>query len=133
MQLRYPTIVSAISIISVLGGSIAAPAACPPAPTVNINGNWKGSFITNVDPKTSVSFKLTQSSIGDVTGDWTGGKISGTVRGSTIKYLTLKKTVGCRGTFTGTATISGRTMSFTYTGYNCDGDSVLGQGTATKL
>lgn len=85
-----------------------------------------------VDPKTSVRFKVTQFSIGDVTGDWTGGKFSGTVKGNTIKYLTLKRTVVCSGTFTGTATVSGRSMSFTFTGYNCCGDSVSGQGTATK-
>lgn len=49
MQLRYPTAVSTISIISILSGSIAALADCPIAPTVNVTGSWKGSFITNQD------------------------------------------------------------------------------------
>ncbi len=102
--------------------------------TVNVTGTWSGAFSTSLVGGTLV---LVLSQTGnDVTGNYTTddswGTVSGTVSENVMSFTLDELTIGCPGSFSGDATVTGNSMSVTFTGDDCWGHHDNGRATATK-
>ena len=60
------------------------------------------------------------------------GNVDGVVSGNTIYFALNQTTAGCVGSFSGTATVNGGTLNFTFTGSDCLGNHNNGRGNATR-
>lgn len=104
-------------------------------PTVNVTGIWSGTFSTSLIWGILV-LDLSQSG-SSVTGtfytDEAWGTVSGTVSGNTLHFNITETVPGCSGSFSGNGSVSGNTMSLTFSGSDCLGSHNNGQGTVTKI
>lgn len=105
-------------------------------PTADVSGTWNGTFQSSQFPTTSVTFILDQSDAyvsGTYDADSGGsGNVDGVVSGQDVIFVLNQTTFGCVGSFSGTATIIGNTLNFTFTGSDCLGSHSNGRGSATK-
>lgn len=107
----------------------------PTTPTVNVSGYWSGTYSSNL-VSSNITLNLTQSG-SNITGtdsstNGANGTVSGTVSGDTISFMLYQKTTGCLGAFSGTGTVSGDTLTLSFTGADCLGVHSNGQGTVTN-
>jgi hypothetical protein len=108
---------------------------------VDVTGTWSGTYSTSIIPSAQVTYTIIQSGT-DVTGTYStstgvggtgGGTYSGTLSGNIITFTLNQTTLGCPGTFNGTATVIDDTMNFVFEGYDCGGYHANGQGNARKV
>jgi hypothetical protein len=126
-----------LMILSVFSCKKSSDSTTSPSSSVNITGKWTGTYTLSDGTKTGLTFNITQS--GD---DFTGtllygtevvGTVTGTVSGYDINNLVARDTTeNCTLTLSGTATVSGDTMSFTFTMSDCHGNQATGQGKVVK-
>ena len=103
---------------------------------VNLIGTWTGTSSSNLVPINYITLVISQ--IGNnLNGTFTStsgseGFINGTISSNNINFTFTQTTPTCPGSFTGTATVNGDTMDFTYTGSDCLGPHTNGLGKVVK-
>ena len=130
---------------ALLGGIMFLMLSCKkdnnPASTsaVDITGTWNGTYSTSLIQNVTVKMILSQAS-GNVTGTFVStsgasGRVSamtGTIQGSSCQFTLAQTTTGCQGNFSGSATVTGDTLMFTFSGSDCMGTHENGRGSAVR-
>ena len=124
-----------ITVEEIIMAVAAALSGCTPGGP-DVNGHWAGTVTISGSIMQDFTFDLVQSG-SDVTGQYAsqfeGGTISGQyVAGMNFTFTLTETTPGCPGSFTGTATVDGDTMTLSYAGSNCEGHFTA-QGTAGRI
>jgi hypothetical protein len=127
------TLVCLIVLLLSCGKKSNPTTSLPPSISIDVTGVWVGFYLTSLVTSTPVTLNLTQSSA-TVTGTYSSsngaeGTVSGTVNGNSIDNFTLIQTTPeCLGSFSGSATVSGDTMNFFFSGSDCWGTHRNGLG-----
>jgi hypothetical protein len=132
----------AVTVDEIVAAVNAALTGCPPAPTptpagLDVSGHWTGSLANSGAPPTTLQYDLMQLGTA-VTGTWSTsdageGSVDATLVGQGLNPFILNETTpGCAGRFSGTATINGDSMTFSYAGSDCDG-YFSAHGTAERI
>ena len=152
-RLRLPFLCACLVVTLALTGCTSGTTASSPTPpadtSTNFGGTWTGSASDSSGSGT-MSWTLTQSG-GTVTGNVTAtatangqtvtgrGTLNGSVAGSTLTFaLTIPNGgfdgafSGCNSSMSGTATLSGSTLSGTYSGSStCNSNPTIASGQFT--
>lgn len=110
-----------------------------PSGPIDVTGDWVGTIQSSQVPApgSEIDFALSQTGTTG-TGTYfvpaTGafGDIAGTITGNRLSFTLTQQNISCPGSFTGTATIIGDAMTFTYSGNDCLGAHLNGRGSATR-
>ena len=102
----------------------------------DVSGNWSGNYSTNLITADINFVNIIQSGI-NFSGTFndsegTIGTISGEYNGTAFNFTMTQTNIYCSGSFNGIVYISGDTLTFTFTGYNCLGTHENGMGTLTR-
>lgn len=116
------------------GSSSSMPENQPPA--VNLTGTWSGSVTSSVTGTRTASLNLTQNGAA-VTGNYSTnggqlGTVAGTVSGYSLACTITPTQAGCSGSLGGGGTVSGNTLSFSYSGTTSCGGPETGYGNLVK-
>lgn len=105
-------------------------------PSVDISGVWSGPLTSSRLGTAAADFRFTQTAA-SATGDWllrTGavGTAAATVSGAEVRFTLTETTALCAGSFQGTGSVAGNTMTLAFTGTDCLGAHTSGAGTLTR-
>ncbi len=91
---------------------------CYASTNYDITGTWKGYFNSDAG-YTRVALELEQYEDGTITGDWTAeddyGRVSGKLRGRTLKFTLVSESKTCYGHWKGRGRLSKDGMRIKYT------------------
>ncbi len=139
-KIKSCTILSAVLFIIVLSLSCKKEENPASPPIISVAGTWTGSYSTSLVPNASIIITLTQTS-NNVSGTFksqsgstgTVSNFTATIESNRFDFSLEETTPDCSGTFTGTATVSGDTMDFTFSGSDCLGYHANGSGRAIRI
>jgi len=127
------TILLSLTAISCSGGG-GGGGNDDPNGTDIISGTWEGTFSTSLVATSSLTMILSQDGnefSGSYSAEDASGSVTGTITGNTITF-DLDPSADCPGDFDGSGTISGSSLTLTFSGADCLGSHRNGQANLTK-
>jgi len=114
--------------------SFTAPATDTASQTINLSGTWAGTIVTPAIGRRSISMTLQQSGnviTGTVLIPGIAANVEGTVQNNVPQLRLTGSASGCVGTYGGTPSINGTTMTIPLTGFLEAPCNLQDGGTAT--